>query len=156
MDRIHLCSRDEGKSWDFKWGLYFRVSCSKRAVQMFVRNIGWVKIEVGDWIHSTRTSNSKVKSTWDSSRFPWGNLLQEKSRFSTSQKSRATRYTALYGFTLWKESLKLGSSCGNSPIIRGLILREELAKQPVSLAHFAATCLMCRNEGIHGEPWAVS
>jgi len=42
-----LSSRNEGKSRDLKWGLFsFHGSFSKKAVQMFERNIGWLKIEV--------------------------------------------------------------------------------------------------------------
>jgi len=42
-------------------GLAFHVSFSKRAVQIFERNLGWLKIALGGlWIHSTGTGNSNV------------------------------------------------------------------------------------------------
>jgi len=43
-------------------GFPFNVSFSKRAVQMFVRNISWLKIAMGDlWIHFTAPGMNTVK-----------------------------------------------------------------------------------------------
>jgi len=67
-------------------GFSFNVSFSKRAVQMFVKNIGWLKIAVGDWwIHSTapgmktvkRNSERRIprKSSENRRLFPGANLI---------------------------------------------------------------------------------
>ena len=43
-------------------GLSFNIFFSKRAVQMFVRNVGWLQIAVGDlWFHSTAPGKNTVK-----------------------------------------------------------------------------------------------
>ena len=59
MDLSHLSSRNEGNNPEIKAGAV--ISFSKRDIQMFGRNVDWLKIAMVDLlIHSTWKSNSGI------------------------------------------------------------------------------------------------
>ena len=80
MGRTHLSSKKWEKCWDLYGSFAFRGSFSKRAVQMFERNISWLKIKVEDlWIHSTI-------QMWLTLKFSWRKFASEKSFNFRSRK----------------------------------------------------------------------
>jgi len=102
--------RNEGNSRDLSVGLAFQDSFSKIAVLIFERNIGWLKIEVGD---CKRKSGSLSGSLSERINLPWWRAAASAPRCCTPNPLHSTRKAACkisLKETCWGKTIRSSAS----------------------------------------------